>query len=231
MTPTRLLNDKAPVTYFATAFLLSLFALIAYQFDDQLTQFLKNDVWKLFGKKAVPGDIRKAIELSEVFAHGFGVSTILLVTFCVAIHRRQVLWVAIVATAISGTVANVAKVAVVRTRPYAAGLQVEGHTISGSATITDPQVVKASFWDTRQRSFPSGHTATAWGLAIGLSWAFPRGRVPFALLALLASYQRIVSHAHFPSDVFAGAAIAFGCTGLLLLLPKVRETLRNNNLD
>ena len=53
------------------------------------------------------------------------------------------------------------------------------------------------------QSFPSGHTATVWGLAIGLSWVFPKGRWLFFAVAILASIQRVTSFAHWPSDVLA----------------------------
>ncbi|HBE71417.1 MAG TPA: hypothetical protein DDW52_25000 [Planctomycetaceae bacterium] len=70
------------------------------------------------------------------------------------------------------------------------------------------EMVEADFWDSRQRSFPSGHSATAWGLAIGLCLAFPRASGVLVFVATLASIQRISSGAHYPSDVLAGAAIA-----------------------
>ncbi len=82
-----------------------------------------------------------------------------------------------------------------------------------------------SFWDARQRSFPSGHAATAWGLAMGLSLAFPRASWIFGMLAISASVQRLTSGAHFPSDVLAGAVLAFLCCAALLSLPLTRELL------
>ena len=59
------------------------------------------------------------------------------------------------------------------------------------------------------QSFPSAHTATAAGLAAALIWLYPQGRLLFTLLAVLVGCQRIVSGAHFPSDVLVGAAA--GC--------------------
>ena len=65
------------------------------------------------------------------------------------------------------------------------------------------------------QSFPSGHTATVWGLAIGMSWVFPKGKWLFCFIAVLASIQRVSSFAHWPSDVFCGAAIAFVMAGAI----------------
>ncbi len=56
------------------------------------------------------------------------------------------------------------------------------------------------------QSFPSGHTATAAGLALGLAAMYPKGRWLFLLLAVLVGCQRIECGAHFLSDVLCGAA-------------------------
>jgi membrane-associated phospholipid phosphatase len=64
-------------------------------------------------------------------------------------------------------------------------------------------------------SFPSGHAATAFGLAIGLSWLFPAGRVPFFTLAVMASLQRIVGNAHWLSDTLFGLSLAVLIAGSL----------------
>ena len=61
--------------------------------------------------------------------------------------------------------------------------------------------------DTDLHSFPSGHTATAVGLAISLD-ADPRGRWLFAVFAALASLQRMTAGAHYLSDSLFGAALA-----------------------
>jgi membrane-associated phospholipid phosphatase len=58
------------------------------------------------------------------------------------------------------------------------------------------------------QSFPSGHTAAAVGLAIGLAWLYPRGRWMFYAFALIAASQRWANRDHFVSDSCAGAAIA-----------------------
>ena len=59
------------------------------------------------------------------------------------------------------------------------------------------------------QSFPSAHTATAVGLAIGLSWMYPRGRWLFAVFAALVACQRMQSCAHYLSDTLFGATVGF----------------------
>jgi membrane-associated phospholipid phosphatase len=68
--------------------------------------------------------------------------------------------------------------------------------------------------DGNLQSFCSGHTATAVGLAISLSFFYPRGRWLFALFAALAATQRLESQAHYLSDTFAAAAVAFLCAAV-----------------
>jgi membrane-associated phospholipid phosphatase len=65
---------------------------------------------------------------------------------------------------------------------------------------------------TNPGSFPSGHTLTAFAIASVLSHRYRNHRwVPFALYtgATLVGFSRVVDQAHFPSDVFAGAAIGY----------------------
>lgn len=58
------------------------------------------------------------------------------------------------------------------------------------------------------QSFPSAHTSGAFALAAGLSWFYPRGRGLFYFMGLVVAWQRVMRHAHFPSDVIAGALLA-----------------------
>ncbi len=168
----------------------------------------------------LPGDLRKAIDLSEAFAHGFGAAAILAAILIVAREqRRSLVWLAIAVTASSGLCANGLKGAFIRIRPHVAGqVQVASSQPAEEApAAADIAVVERSFWDARQRSFPSGHAATAVGLAIGLSLLFPRAWGLFACLAGMACLQRITSGAHYPSDVLAGSAIAFLCSAAILV--------------
>ena len=56
-------------------------------------------------------------------------------------------------------------------------------------------------------SFPSGHAAVAFALAVGISvYSRTWGRAAFFLAALVA-LGRVVVGVHYPSDVIAGAAL------------------------
>lgn len=214
------------------AFLGAACSLACVSVDSQVSEALRG--WD------VPGDLEKAINLSEAFAHGTGAAAILISVLVIAeAHRKAVLF-AVILTIASGLLANGAKSAFVRVRPHSVD-HIVVEDVSGSiampsgaraasdSEIVSRDVVFADFWDARQRSFPSGHAATAWGLAIGLSLVFPRGVFIFAMLAVLACVQRLTSGAHFPSDVFAGAAIAFLCCLVLLWLPMTRKLLDDDS--
>jgi membrane-associated phospholipid phosphatase len=109
---------------------------------------------------------------------------------------------------LSGLLVDALKLVVGRMRPRAlnvgsvwdsfiAWLPVVTIGSSGGGTKSDIQ------------SFPSGHTATAVGLAVGLSAVYPRGWWLFASFAALAATQRIESGAHYVTDTFAAASLAF----------------------
>jgi undecaprenyl-diphosphatase len=59
----------------------------------------------------------------------------------------------------------------------------------------------------RSLSFPSGHTAAAFGAAVSMSRMWPQGRVVWWLLALLMGYSRIYVGHHYPLDVVGGAIV------------------------
>jgi membrane-associated phospholipid phosphatase len=59
-------------------------------------------------------------------------------------------------------------------------------------------------------SFPSGHSITAFATAYAVGLIYPRLRLWLFLIAALVGASRVIIHAHYVSDVLAGA-----CIGLL----------------
>ncbi|MEO1971358.1 MAG: phosphatase PAP2 family protein [Pirellulaceae bacterium] len=205
--------------YFWAAVPLVLLALFVLPADFRISLALRNS-------DALPGDLRKAIQLSEVFAHSFGVAFILLAIS--VLDRRGWSNVARIAACayLPGLVASAGKLLIARRRPTVANLD---DSVLASFAGWIPVIRTDGFseaFDHAMQSFPSGHTATAVGLAIGLSYAYPRGRYLFPLFAVLAGLQRVVAGAHFPSDVFAGAAVA--CLLAPLFAPRQPSALRQN---
>jgi membrane-associated phospholipid phosphatase len=180
------------------------------------------------GPIRVPGDVRRALDVSEGFAHGFGVAVILLSVWVLDRGgRRQVVRIAACAFG-AGLLADVGKALVARLRPIAP-FEVERvwNTFIGWLPVFRPEAF-ADYERYHIRSFPSGHSATAVALALALAWRYPRGWWLFAILAVLSMAQRVVSGAHYPSDTLAAAAIACLFCGVLLdprLLGRVFDLL------
>jgi membrane-associated phospholipid phosphatase len=104
-----------------------------------------------------------------------------------------------VSIALSGIVANVIKIVVGRGRPKL--LDQTG------LTGFDPFTLSGTF-----HSFPSGHTNTAFALAIAVSMMIPRWRGGLLAIATAVGVSRIVVGAHFLTDVIGGAALAVATT-------------------
>jgi membrane-associated phospholipid phosphatase len=187
--------------FFLAALPLIVLAVVALPWDFRISAWLHQADW-------LPGDIRRAVLLAEVFAHGIGIAYILL-TVAVLDPRGWPITLRVAACAyVPGLLATGAKQIVARQRPSVADFDgsVWSSFVGWLPAIRTDQFDEA--FDYAVQSFPSGHTATGVGLAIGLSFAYPHGRWLFAMFAALAGLQRVVAGAHFPSDVFVGAAIA-----------------------
>lgn len=107
----------------------------------------------------------------------------------------------VLSVAFSGLLVTALKVAVDRPRPpeYFENQGIEVHAPLGSPP---------------DRSFPSGHTQTAFGAAVYLSCLFPHASPVFLVLAGVVGVSRIALGVHFPGDVLAGAV--FGTVFSLL---------------
>lgn len=64
-------------------------------------------------------------------------------------------------------------------------------------------------------SFPSGHSATALGVAVALGLIYPVSRYPLLTLALCIAASRVIITSHYLSDVFIGSLIG-GITAAIL---------------
>jgi membrane-associated phospholipid phosphatase len=61
-------------------------------------------------------------------------------------------------------------------------------------------------------SFPSGHSITAFSLAVAISILFPRAGIPAFIIAISIGISRIIITAHYLGDVIGGAGIGILCT-------------------
>ena len=191
----------------AWAALCAVAACAAFAVDVPVAQWFRNGVGL--------GDVRKMLNLSEVFAHGCGVLMILAVVAVLDPWNRPRLLRVAACTFGAGAIAVLAKHLVPRIRPNA--FDPPGDVFSSFIPWgVEAQYQAAELGRAAIQSFPSGHTATAVGLAFGLTWLYPRGRWMFACFACLAAAQRVMSFAHFVSDTLAAASIACLVAGFCL---------------
>jgi undecaprenyl-diphosphatase len=59
-------------------------------------------------------------------------------------------------------------------------------------------------------SFPSGHTMTAFSVALVVSYFYPGLEAPLFFMAISIAVSRVVLGMHFLSDVLAGAVLGVG---------------------
>lgn len=178
----------------------------------------------------VPKSLMRFLNFSEVCGHGMGVATILLaaavldptlggrralprLTSVGSLPLSQDFLRMVAASFAGGLLANIVKATPVdRVRPRAADLST---VVTAFSTFGDTLATTiASHSDVN--SFPSGHAATAAGLAAALSWKYPHGSWLFFGLAASAAAQRVVTSAHYPSDVCMGAALGLAAASAIL---------------
>jgi membrane-associated phospholipid phosphatase len=137
----------------------------------------------------------------ERLGNGGGVAAILVAL--VILDRRAIgrLPQLVAASIGAGLLADCLKLCVARARPYSLDL----------ATTTSTSTFHGWFpmfsTGAPDQSFPSAHAMTATGLAVALAFLYPRGRWLFALAAAAVMVQRVIVHAHFPTDVMTGAIL------------------------
>lgn len=197
--------------------IFALLAIAALAVDMPLQQFLRDHPPR--------GDVARTLMLCEFFGFGWTVAMIILAVWIldhkhILDYRRwQVVPQLLLYAYGAGLVANLLKCFVARTRPRCLA------DFSGdvwSTFVGMPGLIDWQLWTSDIQSFPSGHSATAVGLAIGLGRYYPRGKWLFAVYAAMACMQRVVAEAHFLSDVIIGAAVAVAMASLIeiFLIPR-----------
>lgn len=211
-------NKEAEVSWWGVYYVLATLGIAAVRVVEHDQEFSA-----FFGRRRWPSDLKRLIDLSEVMAHGLAVAVILLLIYQVALSVRPRFWWLVACPLAGGLGANLVKLLVSRIRPYRYWeLQATSDSALSSFVGWLPVLESKYLNESWRQSFPSGHTATAFAFAVGLSWVFPRGRSTFYALATLAGIQRLASNSHWPSDVLAGAVVGLFC-GCLVKHIAVRQ--------
>ncbi len=167
--------------------------------------------------RELPGDLKRFVHLSELFAHGFGVGLVAVGIWLLATEKRKFIPRIAMCAFWPSLGVNLIKVLIGRYRPIRYFDENSQANFPGDIMDSFLGWLPFDHFNTLygRQSFPSGHAATVWGLAIGMAWVFPRGRWLFFSVAIMACIQRVTSFAHWPSDVFFGAALSFVMAGAL----------------
>lgn len=131
--------------------------------------------------------------------------------FVIAWRLRNVRWqrlilAAMIASTLAGMTVNLSRLTTGRTRPRALAEQGWYGPKHGEKWL----IGEADF-----NSFPSGHTATAFGFAAVFLFAAPEWSLLAIVLASAVAISRILLGAHHPSDIISAATVALGIAWLV----------------
>ena len=115
----------------------------------------------------------------------------------------RILLTAMIASTLAGALANTSRLTTGRTRPRESPKYEQG--FYGPWKDGQLLIGKAAF-----NSFPSGHTATAFGFAAVIVFASPAWGVVAVAGACAVAWSSIVIGAHHPSDVVVSIFLSFG---------------------
>jgi undecaprenyl-diphosphatase len=193
--------NARPARLFFIAGVLAVLAAVALLIDLPLARALDS--------LDIPYDFRHLVRLGEAFGWGGSVALIILAAALLDSRGWRVIPRLAVVALGSGLLADGIKLLIARRRPVVIDLtaDVPATFLGWRPGLAAAELARIG--DDGSHSFPSGHAATAAGLAVALAVIYPRGRWLFLALAALAAFQRIEVQAHFASDVLAGAAL--GC--------------------
>jgi len=185
-------------------------AMIALPWDLEISQWVR--------LKHIPGDLRRFIHLMEIFAHTLGCVMIMSTLLWIDHKNRRKLWEASLFVLACGLLANLAKYLIPRRRP--ATYDMEPWSWLNSSWDAWGTPLTESWFNESIRSFPSGHTATAVAMAIGLSYVYPRGKPLFLFMASIAALQRLIAGAHYLSDILVSIPLTLLVALAWAILPE-----------
>lgn len=151
----------------------------------------------------LPRFVAQVVNHTEMFGSGAGVPFFLAAVWMLDPARRRMLPRLACASWGAGIAANLVKLCVTRQRPFY-WIGVGSGGIGEQFGDWFPLAGNGS----ANQSFPSAHTATAVGLALGLTALYPRGGRFFGALAALVALQRSVGDMHFISDTLFASGLA-----------------------
>jgi membrane-associated phospholipid phosphatase len=159
-----------------------------------------------FARQPLPDLVGDTLDLVLFYAHGSGITLILIGVFCFApACRWHVPRLAALAVG-GGVLSTLTKMFVLRPRPNSLILDSSANDYAWIWSF-DWTLEHVTNFDASSRAFPSAYLATATALTVGLWIVLPRGRWLYIALCAGTLLQRLYCGAHFLSDLFGSAAI------------------------
>ncbi len=159
-----------------------------------------------FATEPLPEWIGTILDVMLYYAHGMGITCILLALLFVAPTKRWHLPRLAALAAGGGAISTLTKMFVLRPRPNSLPLSGANNDYAWIWTF-DWTLSHVAHFEPSSRAFPSAYLATATALTVGLWVLFPKGRWVFLSLCFGTLMQRIYCGSHFLSDLFGSAAI------------------------
>jgi undecaprenyl-diphosphatase len=163
-----------------------------------LDQLLCIKIWGFNGKRMTDRMMYQASRLGDGYVYALIGIVILLVDLTTA---KILLPCAFIAFAIELTLHKIVKDKVKRFRPFKVLNEIQN-------LIKPPD----------EFSFPSGHTAAAFLMAVLVSHFYPQWAIPSFGLATMIGLSRIYNGVHYPSDVLAGLVLGLVSARIGLLV-------------
>jgi membrane-associated phospholipid phosphatase len=155
--------------------------------------------------KGLPRIVVQMVNQAELFGDGAAIILVFAAVWALDPRGRRKLVRLMCAAWGAGIAANIVKLCIARERPY----QWLAQAADGSAWSQFSGWFPFGTAGNAMQSFPSAHTATAFGLALGLSACYPHARGYFLAMAALTACQRVIGDMHYVSDTLAAAAVAW----------------------
>lgn len=208
--------SRGPLDWLPALGIALALVIVLWPFDAALSNFARSIT--------LAGDLRRELEALAQYGQG---SWIVIIAFSIwlldpARRRRLVDFAA--ALLLVGLACMLTKLLLGRPRPIMDDPDVLLGPW-GMYPVPDQSgdtVTLAHAWDWSSRvqyvlgSIPSRHTAFAFGVSTCLWIMYPVLRWPAAVLACIVGAMRIITGAHWPTDVIAGAALGFVLASLCM---------------
>lgn len=155
------------------------------------------------GPEPLNGEVHQLILSLAMYGQNLGIALSLALILILDVRHRGRAFILAMVLIIAGLGSSATKGIIGRERPVEAGGKTNFHGLLYGLTHS------------RNQSFPSGHTATAFAMSYCLCRLYPQSSGLVWLLACAVGFNRVITVRHFVSDVVAGAWFGYAVAALV----------------